>query len=611
MDFSVSPDSGEDKAIDPFLEDYSRRVATPPTGVCPVKFQLGLLRFGYSRTCDKCPACHGSLPGIERLMEQLLEGTAPANALELIRKDAQTVCGSAECAIGWHIASSLIQALDAYEEEFEEHLYHHRCSELVSPTVPCEALCPAHVDVPGYISYVAEGDYASAIKIIRRDNPFPTACAYVCEHPCENRCRRKLIDAPVNIRGLKKFAVDLLPANQVEVPTAAAPTGKKIAIVGGGPSGLTCAYFCALMGHEVHVYEGHSKLGGMMRYGIPSYRFPREKLDEDIDAILGAGDITVHMQTSIDADVMKKLSAEFDAVYVSIGAQNGRMLGLDGAGAEGVLSAVDLLIQIGDNKLPDFTGKDVVVVGGGNVAMDCARTSVRAGAKSVTVVYRRRIEEMTAFRAEIYSAMQEGVEIMALQSPDHVEVTDGKATALYTQPQLIGRIKQGRPVAGKADKPLVRIPADVVMFAVGQDIVSGPFEMAGMEADRTYLEADDGLKSQGMLENVFVGGDCHLGPKTVILAIGAGKVAARSIDSFLGFNHGIDCGVEESKPHMNQRTPYGRVSVMERPARERKNDFDAVEVEMSHEEAMQEAHRCLRCDRYGCGRQGNGKVVYG
>lgn len=610
MKLSVAPKSGEDGRLEPFQEDYSRRVAATPPGMCPVAFQLELLRSGSCQTCGKCVPCREGLPKLEQRIEQLLEGTAPANALERIRHDAQVVYDSADCAIGWHAASTLLQALDVYKDEFGEHLNHHRCSSWVEQTVPCETLCPAHVDVPAYISYVAEGDYASAIKMIRKDNPFPTACAYVCEHPCENRCRRTLIDAPVNIRGLKKFAVDLMPANQVEVPAAAEPTGKKVAIVGGGPSGLTCAYFSALMGHEVHMFEGRRKLGGMMRYGIPAYRFPREKLDEDIEAILGTGNITVHMDTTVDSEGMKRLSEEYDAVYVAIGAQGGKSLGMDGVDAEGVLSAVDLLTKIGDDEYPDFTGKDVVVVGGGNVAMDCARTSVRAGAKSVTVAYRRRIDDMTALRAEIDSAMQEGIEIMTLQAPDRIEVTDGKATALFTQPQFIGPVKRGRPAPQKANKPQVRIPADVVLIAVGQDIISAPFEEAGMEADRTYFEADEGLKSIGSLENVFVGGDCQVGPKTVILAIGAGKVAARNIDDFLGFDHELDCGVAEPMPRSNWRTPCGRVNIVERPARERKNDFGAVEVEMSLEEALQEARRCLRCDHYGCGVLEGGRVVY-
>lgn len=607
---SVAPRAKDDSKFAAFLDEYERRVEATPPGMCAVAMQLDLLRAGGCQTCGKCVPCREGIAHIEMLLEEVLAFSADSDALDEIRAQATVVRDTADCAIGWHAAEVLLAGLDSFKEEFENHVKQGKCREGVAQTVPCETLCPAHVNVPAYIALAGLGDYAGAIGMIRKDNPFPTACAFVCEHPCENRCRRTLIDAPINIRGIKKFAVDQLAADQVPTPAPAAPTGKKVAIVGGGPSGLTCAYFCALMGHEVHVLEMRKQLGGMMRYGIPAYRFPRERLDEDIRAIVSAGNVSVHTECRIDAEGMRRLSEEYDAVYVAIGAQGGKTLKLDGADAEGVMSAVDLLTKIGDDEYPDFTGKNVVVIGGGNVAMDCARTSVRAGAASVTVAYRRRLEDMTALRAEIDSAMQEGVEMMTLQAPDHIEVENGQAVALYTQPQFIGPVKRGRPAPQKADKPPVRVPADVVLIAVGQDIESAPFEEAGMQADRTYFEADDGLKSVGSLDNVFVGGDCQVGPKTVIIAIGAGKVAARNIGDYLGFNHELDCGVEVPPAAANWRQPCGRVNIVERPARERKGDFDAVEVEMSAEEAFQEARRCLRCDHFGCGVLDEGRVQY-
>ena len=607
---SVAPRAKDDAKFATFLDEYERRVEAMPPGMCAVAMQLDLLRAGGCQTCGKCVPCREGIAHIETLLEEVLAFGVEPDVLDEIRAQATVVRDTADCAIGWHAAEVLLAGLSMFKEEFESHVKQGKCREGVAQTVPCETLCPAHVNVPAYIALAGSGDYAGAIGMVRKDNPFPTACAFVCEHPCEKRCRRTLIDAPINIRGIKKFAVDQLAADQVPTPAPAAPTGKKVAIVGGGPSGLTCAYFCVLMGHEVHVLEMRKQLGGMMRYGIPAYRFPRERLDEDIRAIVSAGNVTVHTECRIDAEGMRRLSEEYDAVYVAIGAQGGKTLKLDGADAEGVMSAVDLLTKIGDDDYPDFTGKNVVVVGGGNVAMDCARTSVRAGAASVTVAYRRRLEDMTALRAEIDSAMQEGVEMMTLQAPDHIEVENGQAVALYTQPQFIGPVKRGRPAPQRADKPLVRVPADVVLIAVGQDIESAPFEEAGMQADRTYFEADDGLKSVGSLDNVFVGGDCQVGPKTVIIAIGAGKVAARNIDDYLGFNHELDCGVEVPPAAANWRQPCGRVNIVERPARERKGDFDAVEVEMSAEEAFQEARRCLRCDHFGCGVLDEGRVQY-
>lgn len=607
---SVAPVARDDAKQNTFMQEYARRIEATPPGMCPVALQLSLLQASGCQTCGKCTPCREGIPQLEGMLEAVLalEGT-PA-MLDSMRKKALTIRDTADCAIGWHAAEVFLQGMDTFAKEYESHVNDYRCQPGVSQTVPCETMCPAHVDVPAYIALVGEGDYAGAINMIRKDNPFPTACAFVCEHPCETRCRRTLIDAPINIRGIKKFAVDNLAADQVATPAAAEATGKKIAVIGGGPSGLACAYFSALMGHEVHVFEGRKQLGGMMRYGIPAYRFPRERLDEDIRAILSTGDITVHYESQVDAEEMSRIAADYDAVYVAIGAQGGKGLKMDGTDAEGVMSAVELLTQIGDGDYPDFTGKKVVVIGGGNVAMDCARTSVRAGAESVTVAYRRRIDDMTALRAEIDSAMQEGVEMLTLQAPDHIEVENGHCTALYTQPQMIGPVRGGRPAPQKADKPLERIEADIVLIAVGQDIVSAPFEEFGMQADRTYFEADEYLQSIGTAENVFVGGDCQIGPKTVILAIGAGKVAARNIDDFLGFDHELDCGVVAPAPKPNNRTACGRVQIVERPARERKNDFGAVEVEMSLEEAQQECGRCLRCDHYGCGVMDGGRIQY-
>ena len=308
---------------------------------------------------------------------------------------------------------------------------------------------------------------------------------------------------------------------------------------------------------------------------------------------------------AVDAEEMCKIAGWYDAVYVAIGAQGGKTLDIEGADATGVMSAVDLLGKIGDDEYPDFSGKKVVVVGGGNVAMDCARTSVRAGAESVTVAYRRRLEDMTALPEEVEAAIAEGVEMLTLQAPVRIEAdVDGNARALVVQPQRIGAVKRGRPAPVAAAKPEETIEADIVLIAVGQAIESAPFEEFGMPADRTYFEADGYLRSKGH-ENVFVGGDCQ-SPKTVIMAIAAGKTAARNIDTYLGFEHELDCGAEVPPARPNDRTAYGRVNIAERPARDRKGDFDYVELPMSAEEAAQECGRCLRCDHYGVGAL-NGK----
>lgn len=598
---TVEPAARADGRMGEFVEAFARRVEAMPPGQCPVGMVLGQLQASMVQTCGKCTPCAQGMPKIAALLRDVAEFRATKATVDAIRAKATLLRDTADCAVGWQAGQMVLAGLDAFTDEFASHVEAGECASGTRQTVPCVTQCPAHVNVPAYIALAEEGRTAEAVKMIRKDNPFPTACALVCEHPCEERCRRAMVDASLNIRGIKKYIVDTVAADTVETPQPLPATGKRVAVVGAGPSGLTCAYFLALMGHEVVVYEARKKLGGMMRYGIPAYRFPRERLDEDIRAILGAGSIEVKTECAVDAAEMAKLTGWYDAVYVAIGAQGGKTLALEGADAEGVMSAVDLLGMIGDGEHPDFTGKKVVVIGGGNVAMDCARTSVRLGAESVTVAYRRRLEDMTALPAEVESAIAEGVEMMCLQAPERIEVgADGQATALVCQPQRIGAVKRGRPAPVAADKPELRLEADIVLVAVGQAIESAPFEEYGMEADRTYFVADQYLRAMGQ-EGVFVGGDCQWGPKTVIMAIAAGKTAAANIDHELGFHHELGCGATVPPAHPNDRTAYGRVQVAERPACERKHDFEGVEVPMTDEEAAQECHRCLRCDVYGIG----------
>lgn len=607
---SIAPRSADDARVSAGLGAYARRIEATPPGTCPIAVQAALLEAAAAQTCGKCAPCRDGLPQLAKLLHRVARCEADEDDMARIRMLATFAHDAADCAIGYVAGRVVLDGLEAYASEYRRHIDERFCKDGVGQTLPCETKCPAHVNVPAYIALVGEGDYAGAVNMVRKDNPFPTACAFVCEHPCESSCRRKLIDDAVNIRGIKKHAVDQARANQVPTPAPSAATGRRIAVVGGGPSGLTCAYFLALMGHEVDVYEAKKSFGGMMRYGIPAYRFPRERLDEDVEAILSAGAVNAHLDTRVDADAMEALSKSHDAVYVAIGADEGKKLDIEGAESRGVASAVDLLGSIGDGDYPDFTGKKVVVIGGGNVAMDCARTSVRAGAEEVSVVYRRRVEDMTALREEIESAIAEGVEMITLEAPARVEADeDGLARALITQPQMIGPVRGGRPAPRNARKPERRIEADVVLVAVGQAVVVDPFEQFGMTAVRGRFSADDMLVAEGF-DNVFTGGDCQTGPATVIRAIAAGKVAARNIDNFLGYDHKLDCGVDVPAPRPNNRTPTGRVNIAERPARARKHDFDAVEVEMSVEEASQECGRCLRCDFFGCGTQVGGRTQY-
>jgi len=544
-------------------------------------------------------------------MTDVLENRATTKTLDLIEQTAKDIQNSADCAIGYDAARMVLHGLNGCREDYLSHIHKHACSAGITQPVPCVALCPAGVDIPGYVALVGEGRYDDAVRLIRKDNPFPTACALVCEHPCEARCRRNMIDSSVNIRGLKRMAVDNARADTVLVPANEPATGKTVAIVGGGPSGLSAAYYLALMGHHVDVYEEKPYLGGMLRYGIPAYRFPRERLQEDIDAILSTG-ISVHMNVNVEKDItIKELHEKFDAVYVAIGAQTNKEVGIETGEniiGGGVVSAVELLRNIELDNPIDLTGKKVVIIGGGNVAMDCTRTAIRLGAEKVTVAYRRRRMDMTALPEEVEGALAEGAELVTLNAPVRIEADkNGRVTALWVQPQISGLVDgQGRPRPVDAHEKPVRIPCDVVITAIGQGIETAHFEEFGLEVNRGVIHAmNDSLEAD--IPGVFVGGDCVTGPATVIQAIAAGKVAAANIDEYLGFCHEISCDVEIPHAHLTDKKPCGRINLREIEASERKRNFEHIENGMTEEEALQEAGRCLRCDHFGFGMLKGGR----
>lgn len=586
--------------VEGLYRDMERRIAASPPGLCPVDMSLSFLQLCHAQTCGKCVPCRIGLGQLTLLINQVLDGEATMETIAIIEKTARSIVNTADCAIGRDAARLVVEGLEGFRDDYEEHVKHNRCLAGLQNPVPCVALCPAGVDIPGYMALVGEGRCADTVRLIRKDNPFPTACAYICEHPCEARCRRNMVDDAINIRGLKRYAVD--HAGVVPQPECAPATGKKVAIIGGGPSGLSCAYYLALMGHGVTVYEEREQLGGMLRYGIPSYRFPREKLDAEIESILSLG-IEVHTGVTVGRDIwLEKLEQEYDCIYIAIGAHQDKKTGIPGENSKNVISAVEMLRAIGDNEMPDFTGKQVVVIGGGNVAMDVTRSSIRLGADKVTCVYRRRQADMTALPDEITGALAEGAELMTLAAPVRIEADeDGAAKALWVQPQIIGEVdKAGRPRPGKAALEEVRIPADVIVVAIGQGIEIQGFDQAGVPIQRGTFVA--GLSGQVRdMDSVFAGGDCVTGPATAIRAIAAGKVAAANIDEHLGFRHEITVDVEIPSPKLNNSPPHGRIDTTEREACERKHDFEDIECGLTQEGACAEAGRCLRCDHFGYG----------
>ncbi|MDO4975714.1 MAG: NAD(P)-binding protein [Eubacteriales bacterium] len=598
----VMTKSRAESVVDDLYKDLERRIIASPPGLCPVDMTASFLKLFHAQTCGKCVPCRIGLGLLEDLLEDVLDGKASLETLDTIERTAKSIYDSADCAIGYEAARTVLKGLEGFRDDFIEHIQTGHCSCHLELPVPCVAKCPASVDIPGYISLVAQGRYQEAVTLIRKDNPFVTACALVCEHPCEEKCRRNFVDDAINIRGLKRYAVD--HCGDIEPPICSPSTGKKIAIVGGGPSGLSAAYYLQQMGHQCTIFEQRKELGGMLYYGIPNYRLPKVRLKYDIDHILSTG-VEVKCETSIGDDEnqisFKMLTGNYDAVYVSIGAHTDKKLGIPGEDAKGVVSAVQMLRDIGEGNAPDFTGKNVIVVGGGNVAMDATRSAIRLGAKNVSVLYRRRKADMTALSDEIEAAIAEGAEILELHAPKRIEKNrKGHVVSMVADPKVIGLIRGGRPSPADSKEAELHIPCDIVIIAIGQDIVWEPFERAGLPVKRGRLLADDDCIMENC-KGIFAGGDCVTGPATVIRAIAAGKVAAANIDSYLGFNHKIDCDVAIPDPSIENKPPCGRVNMKERNTTERKQDFDLVEIGMTCQEATQEAHRCLRCDHFGYG----------
>ena len=480
---------------------------------------------------------------------------------------------------------------------------------------PCVSGCPVQVKIPEFIKKITEKDYEGAYQVIHETSSLPAVCGRVCpqETQCESKCVRGIKGEPVGIGRLERFVADWHNANVQEAPAKPAPNGHKVAVIGSGPSGLTCAGDLAKKGYDVTVFEALHLAGGVLVYGIPEFRLPKAIVQKEVDGLKALGvkvetNMVIGRVVSID-ELMSEYG--FEAVFIGSGAGLPMFMHIPGENLCGVYSANEFLTRINlmkaykdgsDTPIMPLQGKKVAVVGGGNVAMDVCRSAVRLGARKVSCVYRRRQEDMTALPEEVEGAVAEGVELVTLQAPVRIETdANGHAVALWTQPQIIGEMdKKGRPAPEKAKRSEKRIAADVVVVAIGQGVETHGFEQTKIAIKRGAFVAE----ASGQIDNmdgVFAGGDCVTGPATVIRAIAAGKVAAANIDEYLGFHHEIDPGVEIPTARLNNKPPHGRIDTTEREAGERKHDFKCIECGLTDEEAYSEESRCLRCDHFGYG----------
>ena len=484
---------------------------------------------------------------------------------------------------------------------------------------PCQQTCPAEIDIPKYIYLTKIGDYEGAVNTIRERNPLLLACGRVCPHPCENKCRRGIEDEPVSINQLKRFVADYEMNSGKRLPISCAPdTGKKVAVIGGGPAGLSNAFFLRRLGHAVTIFDAMPKLGGMIRYGIPEYRLPKEVLAWEIQGILDLGvEHKPNMKLGKDFDIGSLMAAGFDAVFLGIGAWKDYSLRVEGENLEGCYTGINFLTNFAlwqqekpHDKRP-FVGKKCVVIGGGNTAIDCVRTLIRLGADEVSIVYRRTRKEMPANMVEIEAAEHEGVNFTFLAAPTRViGDEEGKVVGLeYLKMELGEPDASGRrsPIPIEGSETVMDI--DMLITAIGQ----GPDIFFKDESKRldedlkvtrwNTIDSADPIALQSSIPYIFTGGDAATGADLVVSAIGAGRRAARSIHMYLTgqdvtapaktlFKNNIPVSIFESVPGL---TKSPRTKMPELPVDERIKSFVEADLVISEEEALHESNRCLQC----------------
>jgi len=474
---------------------------------------------------------------------------------------------------------------------------------------PCKLACPAGIDIQGYIALASKGDYQEALKLIKETNPLPVVCGRVCPRFCERECRRNLVDEPVAIDAIKRFLADYdIESSHPYIPSPKPNTGKKVAIIGCGPAGLSAAFFLTREGHQVTIFDRNPEPGGMLRYGIPEYRLPKEELDREIATIAALGVEIKYNRTlgkDISIDSLKKEG--FEAIFLGLGAQKCWEMGIEGEDLEGVISGLDFLRQIALKEKVEI-GKQVCVIGGGNTAIDAARSALRLGADEVTIIYRRSRKEMPAEEEEVDEAEKEGVKILLLAAPMRANGKNQRLASLTCQ-----RMKLGRPDAsGRArPEPILGsefdIPCDTLIAAIGQYLDQSCLEGTSVQlTKRNYVQVDE-KTLETSLKGVFAGGDCISGPATAIEAIASGRRAAHSINQYLASikPHGEEEAFCIKKGKLDEIDPkeYAQVERIPRgkmpelALEERRGNFAETQVGFTEDMIERECQRCLSC---GC-----------
>jgi NADH-quinone oxidoreductase subunit F len=577
---------------------------TADEDTCMVDMARYFMDFIQDESCGKCIPCRLGTKRMLEILERITRGEGKEGDVEILIELGTSIKESAICGLGQTAPNPVLNSIKHFRHEYDEHIRYKHCRAGVCKDLfisPCQNACPAGVNVPGYIALIAAGRLKDAYNLIRKENPFPSVCGRVCTHPCESKCRRTQLDEPIAIADLKRYVADfVLNSNEPFVDLMFHKKGKSVGIIGAGPSGLTCGYYLARLGYDVDIYEEKPIAGGILAYGIPEYRLPKEALQKEIDSIKQTG-INIIYNTKVGTDIkFEELKNKHDSIYIATGTQLSRKIGIEGEEMKGVYHGLDFLRDINLNKEVVVKG-NVAVIGGGNTAIDAARAALRLGAKEVHILYRRTIDEMPADRREINDAIEEGVKIHELVAPVKF-IGNGNINQIECIKMELGKFgKDGRRTPNQKEGSNYFINVDMAIPAVSQysDLPFVTKEEVEITEWGTFVV--DAYTKMTTQKGVFAGGDVARGSDVVITAIADGKNAARSIDKFLGgtgeLNTGEPIEIPITKADGSDAVEHERFAMKYLDSEKRKHSFDEVSQGFHKLNAIAESMRCLQCSR--------------